>query len=149
MMAHKLRKFFFSFPVCCLFFYSATAYDDLYFNPKRQKELDRQQAERRANETSVFGLKRGNEEQQQSEDSYTESWGDIDSLENRPNNKIYEITRNNDYEYGEEDREEDSYAARLRYDDPTYIVYARDPYWYDPWWSYPYVGVYGTWGSRW
>ena len=148
-MAHRLRKVFFSLAVCSLSFYGASAYDDLYFSPKRQKELDRQQAERRANEVSVLGIKRGNEQPQpqQAEEGYTESWGDLDSLESRPNSKIYEIERNNGY--GDDQRDEDSYAERLRYDDPTYVVYLRDPYWYDPWWSYPYAGLYGTWGGRW
>jgi hypothetical protein len=141
-----MYKVFFSLAACCLFFCSAAAHDDLYFNPKRQRELNRQEAERRASQPSFSGLKRGSEAQQQQESRYTESWGDVDSLESRPNSTIYEITR--DDEYGSE-RDEDSYAARLRYDDPTYVVYVRDPYWYDPWWRYPHAGVYGTWGDRW
>jgi hypothetical protein len=145
-MVHELHKVFFSLSVCCLFCFDAAAYDDLYFNPKRQRELDRQQAERRANEISVLGLKRGNEQEPQPQDeNYTESWGDVDSLEDRQGGKIYELNRS----YEPSEREEESYADRLRYDDPTYIVYARNPYWYDSWWGSPYVGFYGTWGDRW
>ncbi|MDR1023054.1 MAG: hypothetical protein LBL94_07285 [Prevotellaceae bacterium] len=147
-MKCRLHKVFFSIAACCLSLHDAAAHDDLYFSPKRQRELDRQQAERRAAEITAFGLKRGYaQEPQPQEERYTESWGDVDSLGSRPNSKIYEINR--DYEASQDERDEDSYAARLRYDDPTYIVYARNPYWYDPWWSYPSIGFYGTWGDRW
>ncbi|MDR0688616.1 MAG: hypothetical protein LBF55_08055 [Prevotellaceae bacterium] len=148
-MKYKLHTAFFSLAACCLSFQGAAAQDDLYFSPKRQRELDRQQAERRANEASIFGLKRGYEQEPQPQnDSYSESWGDVDSLGTHPNSKIYELRRS-DESYGSEREEDDSYAARLRYDDPTYIVYARDPYWYDTWWRYPYAGFYGTWYDRW
>jgi hypothetical protein len=147
-MKYKLHKVFFSLAACCFSLHNVAAQDDLYFNPKRQKEIDRQQAERRANEASVLGLKRGSEQEPQPQDnSYIESWGDVDSLENRQSGKIYELNRS--YEQPAEREDEDSYATRLRYDDPTYIVYARDPYGYDPWWTYPYVGFYTHWGNRW
>jgi hypothetical protein len=146
-MRYRLHKIFFSVAACCLSLHSAAAQDDLYFSPKRQKELDKQQAERWANETTIFGLKRGYSQEPQQQENYTESWGDVDSLGTRPNSKIYEIS--DSYDSSQDERDEDSYAARLRYDDPTYIVYDRTPYWYDPWWSYPSVGFYGTWGDRW
>ncbi|MGL4364709.1 MAG: hypothetical protein ACRCSB_05850 [Bacteroidales bacterium] len=60
----------------------------------------------------------------------------FDSSESRGFHGIYDVSENRN-----EDRE--SYASRLRYDDPTYIILDRTSYWYNSQIFYPY----GFWGG--
>ncbi len=123
--------------------YGVQANDDLYFSPKKQKEIDRQNAKLQAYYDSIWAAQHAATKTQEAND-YTETWSNFDSTDHRGYRGIYELSQKYEPYEGEEERE--SYANRLRYDDPTYVVYDRDPYWNDPWWNYPYSYPYGSWG---
>ncbi|GHT83311.1 hypothetical protein FACS189467_8780 [Bacteroidia bacterium] len=126
---------------------SARAQDDLYYNPKSRsaREID---------------IKKNPDERyvappvpSSTPPPHRDVWGDgnVDSV-GEDDALIYEIT--DDRQAYNDDRrgdEEFSYEQRLRFDDPTYVVVYRDPYW-----DYPYYGAWGGyyrngwgWGLGW
>ncbi len=151
----RIRTILFTLLLCCAATYGAQAQgDDLYFSPKKQKEIDQQNAKLRAYHDSLRAAQRVLTSDESATD-YEEKWMNFDTTDSRGYRGIYDLSQK--YEpYEEEEEERESYADRLRYEDPTYVVYVRDPYWYDPWWGwgggyygYPHHGWGISYNSHW
>ncbi|MGL4956174.1 MAG: hypothetical protein ACRC9X_03245 [Bacteroidales bacterium] len=140
------------FFVVILFFATTThGNDDLYFNPKRQKEIDLEQAQKRAHLDSLLQIQR-----QTIKASSNTLQERFDSSDYRGYRGIYDISDREGVSNNENSHNEpESYVARLRYDDPTYIILDRTPpiygYGYSPWgYYYPHGGMIGWgYGSAW
>ncbi|MDR0418720.1 MAG: hypothetical protein LBH34_00725 [Prevotellaceae bacterium] len=124
------------------------AQDDLYFNPQKQKEQQQKELERNIPEIEnllkrTYGYESQQALQREEEEEYTESWGDMDSIE-QGYAKIYQLSR--DYPQYEETEEYDSYERRLMFDDrTTYVISTRD---YCNWnWGWNYCSPYWGWGN--
>ena len=125
--------------LCCAASYGVRA-DDLYFSPKKQKEIDRQNAVLKAYHDSIRAAQRP------AVNDYTATWSNFDSVDHRGYRGIYELSQNQE-QPNEDEPERESYADRLRFEDQTYVVLVREPYY--PWWGwgYPSWGVsWGSWG---
>ncbi len=144
--ALRINSWILAVLLCCGATFSAMAQDDdLYFSPKRQKEIDKQNAKLKAYYDSLWAAQR----KVVPATDYTETWSNMDTTDNRGYRGIYDLSQQ--YEtYQEDEEERESYADRLRYEDPTYVVYTRDPYVYDTWggWGgYPGWGINMGWNS--
>jgi hypothetical protein len=156
----KTKYILFAAPAL-LFAAAANAQDDLYYTKQRRpaQEIDIKQnpAQPKPVETpaAITSAAAGNDD---ADDARSSAWSDSPSYDD---NTIYEITENpSNSEYAQNNSggtrsDAASYAERLRFEDPTYVVIYRDDWARDPWawdyysWRYPYYGWHGYYGSGW